>query len=117
MTKNSMLCACALRCLENDSLSLKMILSRYLPSLVAFNVFVCSCLSSGVLERLNIFKGNIPTSNVTVFNAFINQDVFAKASFGKTQLDRISYGSYKTMSLSNSEDYIIQFISIPSGGN
>lgn len=62
---------------------------------------------------LDQFKG---VSNVTVFNAYINQDVFAKVSFGKEKMERISYGSYKTSSLSRSEDYIIQFVKLPNGG-
>lgn len=83
---------------------------------LVFNVYVCSLSTASVLEKLNLFKGNMPVSNVTVFNAFVNQDVFAKATLGKAQMDRISYGSYKCSPLSESEDYIIQFIKLPSGG-
>ncbi len=90
--------------------------AMFLTTVFVFNVFLC-CLSSTILENLKLFKGNSPVSNVTVFNAFINQDVFAKASFGKTQLDRISYGSSKTAPLyANNEDYVIQFVKLPSGG-
>ena len=75
-----------------------------------------------VLQLLNLSTSisvegsSIPVSNVTVFNAYVNQDLFAKASFGKEKMERINYGSYKTSPLSGSEDYIIQFVKLPSGG-
>jgi hypothetical protein len=88
--------------------------------IIAFRVLlVTSLTTASFLEEINPFRNNFPVPNVTVFNAFINQDVFAMASFGKAQqskMDRISYGSHKISPLSGSEDYIIQFIRLPSGG-
>ena len=74
--------------------------------------------SSALLPgQLTPFKASVPVCNVTVMNAFINQNVLALASFGKYDMDQISYGNSRTAPLySNGEDYVIQFIKLPTGG-
>lgn len=87
-----------------------------------FSVLFLVCLlnqsSARLLGQLTPFKASVPVCNVTVFNAFINQNVIAMASFGKNNnMDQISYGNSKTAPLySNGEDYVIQFIQLPTGG-
>ena len=86
---------------------------------LAISAVLCCYLSSS--SALNLSKGNAIVANVTIFNAFSNQAVFAKARFGKMRQDvmseRISYGRHRTSPLySDNEDYVIQFIKLPSGG-
>ena len=76
-----------------------------------------------VLGDVNFFEAANPFHspvNVTVFNAFGNQNVFARISFGKGSrgiIDQIGYGRYKTSPLYlRGEDYIIQFMQLPTGG-
>lgn len=92
------------------------------PFLILSNsVLFLGCLlnqsSARLLGQLTPFKASVPVCNVTVFNAFINQNVIAMASFGKYNMDQISYGNSRTAPLySNGEDYVIQFIKLPTGG-
>ncbi len=85
--------------------------------LLIITAITSATLSSSTV--IGLFK-NIPVSNITVFNAFTDQEVLATVRFGKSvqnQMNQIGYGSHKTVSLSSSsEDYIIRFIKLPTGG-
>lgn len=55
--------------------------------------------------------------NVTVFNAFSNEEVLAKPRVGSRTFNQIAYGNYtKKILNSKAKDYIIQFIRYPRGG-
>lgn len=70
-------------------------------------------LSSPIQEKSRVVDSD---RNVTVFNAFIDQDVIAKVNFGTSAQDHISYGKYKKGKLrTGSEDYVIQFMKLPKG--
>ena len=84
-------------------------------------MLVLALIATTSSSILSSFKMNVRMSNVTVFNAFASQEAFATVTFGKSvqnQMNQIGYGSYKTAALSsNSEDFVVQFMKLPTGGN
>lgn len=74
-----------------------------------------------ILGDLRLFETTLPVSNVTVFNAYADQNIFARISFGtgsKSKMNQISYGSYmRTPLFYYNGDYIIQFMKLPTGGS
>lgn len=78
-------------------------------------VFLAASISASFSSY--IMRSYVPKSNVTVFNAFLNREVFATVVFGKYQMNQIGYGSYRTAEFATgNEDYVVQFFKLPTGG-